>query len=108
MVNRVKIEIMGSNYTIASPESESYVLSLADDVNKSVGELMESDSRLTLTAALVLTALGYADNLKKSEENADNIRRQLTDYMNNSSKELSELSFLKKENERLKKRLEVK
>ena len=44
MINRVKIEIMGSNYTIASQESESYVISLAEEVNKEVKELMEQDS----------------------------------------------------------------
>lgn len=108
MVNRVKIEIMGSNYTIASPESESYVTGLADEVNKSVKELMEQDSRLTLTAALVLTSLNLADSLKKEQQNGDNIRRQLTDYMNSSPKSLDELSYLRKENERLKKRLEGK
>ena len=108
MINRVKIEIMGSNYTIASPESESYVISLAEEVNNQVKELMEQDSRLTLTAALVLTSLDLADRLKKEKENGDNIRSQLTEYMNNSSKDLGELSFLRKENEKLKKRLEGK
>ena len=108
MINRVKIEIMGSNYTIASPESESYVISLAEEVNDQVKELMDQDSRLTLTAALVLTSLDLADRLKKEKENGDNIRRQLTEYMNNSSKDLGELSFLRKENEKLKKRLEGK
>ena len=108
MVNRVKIEIMGSNYTIASPESESYVTGLAEEVNKSVKELMEQDSRLTLTAALVLTSLNLADSLKKEQQNGDNIRRQLTEYMNSSPKSLDELSYLRKENERLKKRLEGK
>ncbi len=108
MVNRVKIEIMGSNYTIASSESEGYVISLAEDVNKSVRELMEQDSRLTLTAALVLTSLNLADSLKKEQQNGDNIRRQLTEYMNSSPKALDELSYLRKENERLKKRLEGK
>ncbi|MEG2144459.1 MAG: cell division protein ZapA, partial [Oscillospiraceae bacterium] len=63
---------------------------------------------LSITGALMLVALDYLDSLKKSEQNADNIRSQLTEYMNDSGKSLGELNSLKRENEKLRKRLEGK
>lgn len=108
MLNRVKIEIKGAIYNIAGEESEEYVKSLAENMNKAISTVMEADERLSLTSALVLVGLDYVDRLRKSEENADNIRSQLTEYMNDSGKALGELTSLKRENEKLKRRLEGK
>lgn len=108
MQNKVKIEILGSTYTISTNESEEYVKELGVKLNDAIAAVMKNNDALSVTAALMLVALDYLDSLKKSEENADNIRSQLTEYMNDSGKSLGELSFLKRENEKLRKRLEGK
>lgn len=49
----------------------------------------------------------YANAYKKSEESADNMRTQLTDYLEDATLARIELDETKRENERLKRRLEM-
>ncbi len=104
MVNKVRIEIAGSRYVIATPEGEERVLSLGREIDAQVRQLMDGNDRVSLNDALVLCCLNYANAYKKSEESADNMRTQLTDYLEEARIELDET---KRENERLKRRLEM-
>ena len=103
MINRVKIEILGAAYTIATPEPEEYVLSLAEEMNRQLKSLTDADPKLTPNAALVLCCMGYADMFKKSEKAADNMRGQITDYLDDASQARAELDNVKRELERLRK-----
>ena len=101
MINRVKIEILGASYTIATPESEEYVRSLAAELNSQMKSLIDADPKLTPNSALVLCAMGYADMFHKSEQAADNMRGQLTDYLDEASRARAELDEAKRELEKL-------
>ena len=103
MINRVKIEILGTAYTIASPESEEYVRRLAAEIDSQITGLVDSDPKLTPNAALVLCIMGYADSLKKSEDSADHMRAQITDYLEDAAKARAELDEARRELARLKK-----
>ncbi|MBP1577404.1 MAG: cell division protein ZapA [Oscillospiraceae bacterium] len=81
MTNRVKIEILGTAYTITSQEDEAYILQLAAEIDERANMLLSASPKLTPIAAMVLCALDYADSLKKSEETADHLRAQITDYL---------------------------
>lgn len=105
MINRVKVEILGAIYTIASPESEEYVRSLASEIDNQVNRLIDSDPKLTPNAALVLCAMGYADSYHKSEQSADNMRAQITDYLDDASKARAELDNARRELDKLKRQL---
>ena len=105
MLNRVKIEIMGTQYTVASPEDERYVVNLAEEMNEAIKQLMDSNTKLSLNSALVLCALSYADTLKKSEESADHIRAQLSDYLEDCAKARMEADDYRRENEKLHRQL---
>lgn len=105
MLNRIKIEIMGSQYTIASSEDEKYVLKLGSELDNQVRALIEASPKLSLNSALVLCALSYSDALKKSEESADHIRNQLAEYLDESTQCRMELEEAKREIERLKARM---
>ena len=102
MINRVKIEILGASYTIATPEQEEYVLSLANEIDSQMKALTDADPKLTPNAALVLCAMGYADMFRKSEQAADNMRAQITDYLDDAASARAELDAVKKELEQLK------
>lgn len=91
MTNRVKIEILGAEYTIATPEEEEYVRRLAREIDAQVSQLLDSDSKLSPNAALILTALSYADSFYKSEQSADHMRSQLSDYLEDAAVPASNL-----------------
>ena len=86
MVNKVRIEIAGSRYVIATPEGEERVLSLGREIDAQVRQLMDGNDRVSLNDALVLCCLNYANAYKKSEESADNMRTQLTDYLEDAAR----------------------
>ena len=102
MINRVQIEILGASYTIATPESEEYVLELANELDSQMKLLIDTDPKLTHNSALVLCAMGYADMFHKSEQAADNMRAQITDYLDDAASARAELDAVKKELEQLK------
>ena len=107
MVNKVKIEIAGSRYVIATPEEEEKVLALGREIDSQVRQLMDGNDRVSLNDALVLCCLNYASAYKKSEESAGNMRTQLTDYLEDATLARIELDETKRENDRLKRRLEM-
>ena len=107
MVNKVKIEIAGSRYVIATPEEEEKVLALGREIDSQERQLMDGNDRVSLTDALVRCCLNYANAYKKSEESADNMRTQLTDYLEDATLARIELDETKRENDRLKRRLEM-
>ena len=106
MTNRVKIEILGAEYTIATPEEEEYVRRLAREIDAQVSQLLDSDSKLSPNAALILTALSYADSFYKSEQSADHMRSQLSDYLEDAAKAKLAAEQARREVERLQKEVQ--
>lgn len=105
--NRIKIEVLGTSYTISTPESPEYVRSLARGLDTNLSGLMDADKRLSPNAALILCALGYADSLHKSEEASDRMRAQLTDYLEDAARARQQLEESKRELGRLRRQLEL-
>lgn len=105
MISRVRVEIYNSKYTIATPESEEHVQKLAKDLDTQIKQFVESNERATLNDALVLIAMNYADSYYKSEQGADHMRAQLTDYLEEAARAKLELEEAKKQIEHLEKRL---
>ena len=100
-LNRVVVIINGVRYPIKTIENPDYVNELAQQMNIAVHNLMLSGS-LSLNEALVLIGLEYLDSFKKSNTNLDNMRSQLSEYMEDAALARQELSSLKRELERLK------
>ena len=71
--NKIKLEICGSNYVIATTDTEEYVLSLAEKLDSDMTQMLASNPTASVTTAAVITALGYLDELKKSTSGADNM-----------------------------------
>lgn len=105
-MNKVKIEVGGARYSISSKEDPEYVRKLAFDVDDQLKALMAANAGMTLNDALVLTCLNFTDLYKKSEENADHIRRQLTEYIEDAARTRIALDDAKREIERIKAQLE--
>ncbi len=105
MINKVKVEICGSSYSIATVEREDYLQSLAKELNTNISQLLREGPKLSLNDALVLCALNYIDNYKKSESASDNMRAQLTDYLEDAARTRIDLEEAKREVERLRRQL---
>ena len=102
--NRVKVNILGNDYLLSSEEDEVYVHAVAADAEKRMASILRNNLRASNMTAAVLTALDYCDEAKKAADSADNLRSQIKDYLEESSKARMEADEAKREISRLKKR----
>ncbi|WP_444642779.1 cell division protein ZapA [Caproiciproducens sp. R1] len=105
--NRVKLNICGCECVISSDDSESYVRSIGDEVEKAMDDITGKNERVSITMAAVITALRYCDEAHKSAGGADNLRSQIKDYLEDSSHARMEAEEARREIERLKREIQT-
>ena len=119
--NKVKVTIVGSDYSILAEDDPRYVQLLGKELDSKMAGIMKVNSRLSVTQAAVLAALDYADESKKATATADRLREQIKDYLDDASaakskadlarhdseKHKKEVEALQAENERLKRELDA-
>ena len=96
MQNRVTVTIADQRYTFLSPDEKEYVDKVAAHVDAKIRETMKGGNTALLDAA-ILTAMNLADDHFKDLETAENLRRQLKDYLDESARLKLELSEAKRE-----------
>lgn len=64
--NKVTVRINGSEYTLMGEDTEDYLFSIANFVDKKVKEVLQSNSKHSTTSAAILTSLTMADDLFKA------------------------------------------
>ena len=106
-LRRIRLHIGGTDFTVSTDETESYVRELAADIEHTVNGILETDSRISGMVAAFLTALDYADAAKKAEAAADNLREQVKGYLDDNAAVRQELDNLRKEYERQKREVEL-
>lgn len=106
MKNKVKIIVGGTEYTVITQEDADYTKKLAEEVNESINDMC-INGRISITAAAILTAVNLCDRLKKYEKEADSLGEQIEGYLHAASAQLTKYNELKKENEKLKKDIEI-
>lgn len=106
MVNRARIVVAGSNYTITTTDDTAYVESLAEKLNEDIAALLEANPNISITRASVFCALDYLDEYKKSAQNADNMRSQIKDYLADANKAKLAVEEARREVERLQRELQ--
>ena len=104
--NKIKLEICGSSYVIATTDTEEYVLSLAEKLDADMNQMMVNNPTASVATAAVITALGYLDELKKSTSGADNMRAQIKDYLEDAAKAKLAAEQARREVERLQKEVQ--
>lgn len=100
--NRVKLNICGSECVISSDDSESYVRTIGDEVEKAMEDILGKNERISITMAAMITALSFCDDAHKAAVGADNLRSQIKDYLEDSSHARMESEEAKREIERMK------
>ena len=105
--NKVKVTIMGADYSILAEDDPRYVQLLGKELDAKMAGIMKVNSRLSTTQAAVLAALDYADESKKATVTADRLREQIKDYLDDASAAKSKADLARHDSERLKKEVEA-
>ena len=106
MTNKVRLNICGSEYTFTTDEPEGYIQELGAQLDAEMRNLMNSDDRITLVMAAVMTALVKADAANKAEETADNLRAQMKDYLDDNARYRQAADSSHREIERLRREMQ--
>ena len=104
--SKVRLEICGSSYVVNTTESAEYMQNLADRLNLDLNELMSSSKTVSITTAAVMTALSYRDELERASGSADNMRRQIKDYLEDAASAKMAAEEARRENASLKRRVD--
>lgn len=96
MANRTDVTINGTDYTLISEESPSYMQKVAALVDEKMTDILSS-GRVSRMDAAVLVATNLADELLKQQSAAENLRRQLKGYLDEAGKAKAELSECRRE-----------
>lgn len=96
MANRITVSICGEEYTLVAEESTAYMERVASLVDKKMSEVI-TGAKVGRNDAAVLAAVNLADELLKSEQAAENLRRQVKNYLDEATQARNEVSELKRQ-----------
>ncbi len=102
-VNKVKLTIGGTEYSILAEDDVKYVQELGKELDRAFTKIMKANTSISTTQAAVLLALDYADESKKAIATADRLREQIKDYLDDASDAKSKADWARHEAEALKK-----
>ena len=100
--NKVTISVRNQKYTVMSTEAPEDVKALADVVDAKLSAIMGPGSRLSLTEALVLTALDIANEARQSQELVMKFKREMAGYLEDVEKAAIERDKYKRQLDKLK------
>ena len=92
--SKVTVKINGSEYTLMGDETEDYLFSIANYVDKKIKETLQSNPRHSTTSSAVLTAITLADDLFR-------LRKQLEDTRKAINEPEKQLALIREEYDRL-------
>lgn len=104
--NKVKLNIGGAEYAIITEEDVKYVRDLGREVDNALAQVMKQNPKTSTTQAAVLLALDYADEYKKASADADHLREQIKDYLDDAANAKTKADWARREAEKAKKELE--
>ncbi|MCL1793343.1 MAG: cell division protein ZapA [Oscillospiraceae bacterium] len=81
MKNKITVELCDKEYALLSEESDDYVKSLAEEINQAIEKTAYSNLRISKADATVLVCLDLCDKNRKLAGNNDNMRKQITMYV---------------------------
>lgn len=103
MMEKIKIIIGGTPYTIATDSGAEYTAALACEIEQKINKIMKHGGLIAPAQATVLALLDYADETKKLSEENENMRSQLKEYLADAAQAKSERDMLRREIAKMKK-----
>lgn len=104
MMNKVKVVILGKDYTLMTEEAPNYVYTLARNLETQIREKMEKGGVSQYNAA-IMTALSAMDDLQKSRSQLDDIADTSKSYVDDAGRVRIERDAALKEIEVLKSKI---
>lgn len=104
-MNKVKVKIYNREYTLQTEETSEYTLSLAKKLDTQLTAMINSRAAASIVDAAVLIALSALDECQKVNDNIDNIRTQIKDYVDDAGEARLRCDILTKKNHELETRL---
>lgn len=101
MANKVRVTVCGTQYIIATDETEEYLTSLAERLGADMDEIMTAMPSASIASAAVVAALGYLDEMQRAARGADNMRGQIRNYLEDAAKAQAAAEEAGREVERL-------
>lgn len=95
-MNQVKVTIAEKEYTLLTEGDSTFTKKVAAHVDEQLSQLMAS-GKLSLGDAAILAALNITEEYMQEVESSENLRRQLKEYLDESTKLKVELSEAKRE-----------
>ena len=105
--NKIKLNICGVSCALVSEDSEEYMLSVGREVEDAIEAVTRQDERASLTLAAMIAALNFCDSSHKALASADNLRSQIKDYLEDSSRARLEADEARREIEKMKKEIQT-
>lgn len=97
MQNRVTVTIADQKYVFLAAEEQEYMERVAAYVDAQIKDTLRAGRNLSLLEGTVLTAVNLADDYLKEQENANRLRSQLKELLEESAKLKQELSEAKRQ-----------
>lgn len=85
MENKINVVVAERSYTLTTADDAEYVEKVAEFVNTQVNQLSEASHASTLDAA-IMAALNIADGYFKAQETAENLRKQVKQYLDEATR----------------------
>lgn len=105
--NKIKLNICGVSCALVSEDSEEYMLSVGREVEDAIEAITRQNERASLTLAALIAALNFCDSSHKALASADNLRSQIKDYLEDSSRSRLEADEARREIEKMKKEIQT-
>lgn len=96
MANKVTMNICGQEYTLVADESAAYMEKVGALVDERMRQVLDA-LHVSQTDAAVLAAVNLADELLKNQAAAENLRRQVKNYLDEATQVKNEASELKRQ-----------
>ncbi len=103
--SKARIRIGGADYLLTTDGDVEYLRDIADEVDRVMSTYMKENYRLSMTQAAVLSALQFADDMHKAEEQSLTIRKEIQAYMEDASKAKTDAEVSRREVDRLNKEI---
>ena len=106
MENRVKVRIIGREYTLVTENSPEYTQALAEKLDAQMNSMLAVKNTLSGIDVAILSALDAMVEAQKASENEDSMRYQLGEYVTTANRSKQSYDAAKREIAQLKKRIE--
>lgn len=106
MLNKVKVKIYNREYALQTDETAEYTKALAKRLDAHISEMMSGKTAASLVDACVLIAMSSFDECQKANDNIDNIRKQIKDYVDDAGEARLKCDELQKENRALRAKID--